>query len=241
MHFFLLPVLSLLVIPLRVFACEGECITGTTNQFILLMDSPVARAFETIGELIVNKYLNSDHERGTKLVSSKWLLEPVTSAYKNEAPSSLEYAIFPSYFHGKCQNPATGQEPKGCPNPNCPVVCGTPGSLVHFFSNLTGIVHYATMNTAMAAMDPHSASFRAVEKKVTTHLMRKAASRSSRLLRYRRSSVPDASSINRQDVRLGLMKIMDKFPKVLEQCCGGSGWPDCIWEDKMKKYILSFP
>ena len=54
----------------------------------------------------------------------------------------METAIFPSYFHGKCQ--VNGVNPPGCPNPDCPVVCGTPGSLVHFFPTLRGIAYNQT-------------------------------------------------------------------------------------------------
>ena len=48
------------------------------------------------------------------------LLRPVTDAYKSDAYNGMETAIFPSYFHGKCQQ--DGVDPPGCPNPDCPVV-----------------------------------------------------------------------------------------------------------------------
>ena len=37
------------------------------------------------------------------LATSLGYLQPITNAYQNNACDGLETAIFPSYFHGKCQ------------------------------------------------------------------------------------------------------------------------------------------
>ena len=36
-------------------------------------------------------------------------LEPIIDAYKANAYAGMETAIFPSYFHGKCQQESLGQ------------------------------------------------------------------------------------------------------------------------------------
>ena len=44
----------------------------------------------------------------------------------------------------------------GCPNPDCPVVCGTPGSLVHFYSTLRYIAYNDTRNLLEKLVAPNS-------------------------------------------------------------------------------------
>lgn len=79
----------------------------------------------------------------------------------------METAIFPSYFHGKCQRfSKDGQDPPGCPNPDCPVVCGTPGSLVHFYSTLRFIAFNDTRNLLEGFVKPGSHPFKQIEQLV---------------------------------------------------------------------------
>ena len=49
--------------------------------------------------------------------------------------------------------------PKGCPNPDCPVVCGTPGSLVHFYPKLRYIVFNNTRHVLETLVNPKSYVF----------------------------------------------------------------------------------
>ncbi|KAG0702032.1 hypothetical protein DFH29DRAFT_999676 [Suillus ampliporus] len=125
----ILPILSFLLAPVATTACESACITNTTNQFLDRYTDPVLTALQN---------LESANQISTKLVPAPGRREnsivyftPVMEAYKSTAYASLEKAIFPSFFHGKCQGP-DGVNPPGCPNPDCATVCGTPGSMVHF-------------------------------------------------------------------------------------------------------------
>ena len=77
----------------------------------------------------------------------------------------MEAAIFPHYFHGKCLD-AAGNEPAGCPNPDCPIVCGTPGSLVHFFPKLRYIAFNQTYHLLKTLSTPGTPTYAAVEKAV---------------------------------------------------------------------------
>ncbi|KAI0631278.1 hypothetical protein C8Q77DRAFT_1132511 [Trametes polyzona] len=92
-------------------------------------------------------------------------LQPILSAYKKEAYQGMETAIFPSYFHGKCLDDQ-GVEPDGCPNPDCPIVCGTPGSLVHFYPKLRYIAYNSTFHQLQALCSPGSDAYKQVEQAV---------------------------------------------------------------------------
>lgn len=89
-------------------------------------------------------------------------LEPIQAAYRTQAYQNMETGIFPSYFHGKCLD-GNGQEPAGCPNPNCPVVCGTPGSMFHFYSILRFIAFNQTYHLLERISNPGSPSYNRVE------------------------------------------------------------------------------
>lgn len=91
-------------------------------------------------------------------------MQPILATYMNTCYNLLETAIFPSYFHGKCQRfSKDGQNPPGCPNPDCPVVCGTPGSLVHFYSTLRFIAFNSTKTTLEALTTPGNKAYKEVE------------------------------------------------------------------------------
>ncbi|THH11920.1 hypothetical protein EW145_g360 [Phellinidium pouzarii] len=95
------------------------------------------------------------------------LMQPVVAAYSNVSYDSLETAIFPSYFHGKCQRfSKDGQDPPGCPDPDCPVVCGTPGSLVHFYPTLRYIAFNSTRETLTDIMKTGSPAYVQVEERI---------------------------------------------------------------------------
>lgn len=142
----------------------------------------------------------------------------------------MENAIFPGYFHGKCQR--DGVEPPGCPNPDCPVVCGTPGSLVHFYSKLRFIAFNATKHmleeSARDAYNNIGGAALANQHRSTARM-----SRISRTMFKKRDD----------DTKQILLSIAS----LLEKICGGTGTgttnglPDCSWEKGMKAFILSFP
>ena len=91
-------------------------------------------------------------------------LRPISEKYWNDAYNGMETAIFPSYFHGKCQQ--DGVDPPGCPNPDCPVVCGTPGSLVHFYGKLRYIAFNQTRHLLDTIATPGSDAYNQVEQNV---------------------------------------------------------------------------
>lgn len=172
-------------------------------------------------------------------------LQPIVDAYKKNAYSKLETAIFPGYFHGKCQQ--NGVDPPGCPNPDCPVVCGTPGSMVHFYSKLRYIAFNETSHNLAALTTPGSNTYDQVEQAVLK-VANKNTRRMSRL--YARASpygtTPFFLTKRTEDVKTRLKQIMSKLESLLLDACGGekgetNGLPKCSWEDAMKAYILSFP
>lgn len=156
----------------------------------------------------------------------------------------MEEAIFPSYFHGKCL--VNGVEPDGCPNPDCPVVCGTPGSLVHFFGKLRYIAFNQTRQFMKEITTPGSDTYEKVEQNILA-----ADSKTRRSIRmYSRAgpygTVPMLLTRREEEAKSKLKQTMAKVPSWLEYICGGenddtNGLPDCSWEDAMKRYIVSFP
>lgn len=163
-------------------------------------------------------------------------LAPFLVAWRQEAPAALETAIFPSYFHGKCQvhhSAANGSidgevEPSGCPNPDCPVVCGTPGSMVHFYRTLRKIAFDAAQEVLKRITAPDSDTYKQVEAAVLEAAQGNLKSRMG-------------PKVARRGLEEQLRSIVDEIPAELERRCGGSGLPKCSWEAAMKEYILSFP
>ncbi|KAF7360488.1 hypothetical protein MVEN_00779500 [Mycena venus] len=239
MHLSLLSVFVSLAVPLRILACEGDCITNTTTAICDRYKHPV-------GEEIIHTFKLVPLS-GSAPVSPPSLMIPITNCYSNNSWSAMRQNIFPGYFHGKCLD-RNGNEPAGCPNPNCPIVCGTPGSMVHFYSIFVSIAHNTTCSSLMSCADPNSESYRALEKRVTTHMSesRLQTGPGPQILRYRRPSVfedekPAASPITKKDIEPALTRILAKFPEVLVKCCGGSDLPSCTWARQMHALILSYP
>ncbi|KAJ7178523.1 hypothetical protein C8R43DRAFT_1117899 [Mycena crocata] len=220
--------LLFLAVPLRVIACEGECITNTTNAMCKRYESPVRCVVEQIGQQIINR-LHLVPQPGSPPLSPDSLLSPLIDDYRKRRFAALESTIFPGFFHGKCQNPTTGVEPEGCPNPDCPVVCGTPGSICHFYDIFAQLAFNATQQTLVSCASPDSPSYRTLEENVSQH--REQSEMGPRALRYTRS---------RNFVPV-LRSILDQMPDVLVGCCGGSELPHCRWTTAMKAYILTFP
>jgi hypothetical protein len=171
------------------------------------------------------------------------LLYPIYEAYRKNVYAALEYGIFPSYFHGKCQradphNPGGPLvNPPGCPNPDCPVVCGTPGSLVHFFPKLCQIAHNETQGVLSTFTDPDSEECKVVLKNIVQESQEARRQNGRRSWMGRR----EVRRADEKKIEEDAKKIIGQIGKKLEKVCGGSDLPYCSWEEEMKKYILSFP
>jgi len=166
----------------------------------------------------------------------------------------METSIFPSYFHGKCQDPETGIEPAGCPNPSCPVVCGTPGSMVAHYDKLTDIAYKSTKNVWKKVINSKSRTYQKFEDAIVAaapptrerrllKFMGSARSGDSSYLGHVRSGDKKflARTTQEDERRAKAREIVDEFPVLLKAACGGESLPDCRWEGRMKEYILTFP
>ena len=171
----------------------------------------------------------------------------------------MEHAVFKSFFHGKCQDPATGIDPPGCPNPDCPVVCGTPGSIVHFYSKFRHLAFNATVDLVEKLVDPSSASYKKVEKAVLEAARASSHNHGRRLLRFVRPFAgkdggPESfgqdikmKERRQENIKRDLQALLRKFHSLLNIVCGGTSddqtkdLSGCSWERDFKKYILSFP
>jgi hypothetical protein len=179
--------------------------------------------------------------------------DPILTTYYDTSYDAMRTAIFPSFFHGKCQQ--DGVEPQGCPNPDCPVVCGTPGSLVHFFPTLRSIAFNSTRDMLQKLCSPSSDEY-----KKTEHAVARAATTTRKSGRKQRrfddrelaQGVPPGKNIQyvrkrEEDVEKVFKEIMAQVSALLEEVCRGkptedaSALPGCSWEEAMKAYILSFP
>ncbi|KAJ7266878.1 hypothetical protein B0H12DRAFT_1320881 [Mycena haematopus] len=230
----------LLAAPLLVVACEGDCIINTTQAMVHHYNRPVELALRNIGQEIRAKLLPGS------TVTALSLMEPLLAHYRNISFEALRFAIFPSYFHGKCLDDE-GREPEGCPDPDCPIVCGTPGSMVHFYGKFTRISHNTTKASLVSCAAPDSDSYLALEKHVTAlSRPRQETAPGPQILRYRRQfdifgHEPSVSPIAQNDIAPILQRILAQIPFELEKSCGGPGIPSCLWTKQMKEYILSFP
>ncbi|KAL6306311.1 hypothetical protein BKA93DRAFT_729396 [Sparassis latifolia] len=237
----------LFAVPVTVFACEGECIVGITNAFLTNYSDPIHAVMNNVATQI-SAILPSNPSPSTSL----GYLSPIFSAYKKQAYNGMETAIFPDYFHGKCQQ--NGVDPAGCPNPDCPVVCGTPGSMVHFYP----VLRFLAFNYTRTALQELSMPGSPTNQQVEASVMNAAREHTRRISRvFPRSlmkSMAKSATIvplflkkRTQDISSALQKILAKIPGLLVDACGGSadtdpsGLPDCSWEERMKEYILTFP
>ena len=166
----------------------------------------------------------------------------------------MENAIFKSYFHGKCEDSTTGIDPPGCPNPNCPVVCGTPGSIVHFYSKFCSLAFDAIVHLFDEIIKPSSAAYQKVEASVisATSSSSPSAENRQRKVRFMREAdwVPKprigfykGKNIEKrasEDIRDKLQTILQQFSSKMKSICGNE-LHSCSWEAEFKQYILSFP
>ncbi|KAJ7634684.1 hypothetical protein FB45DRAFT_909554 [Roridomyces roridus] len=171
----LLSVFIFAAIPLHVAACEFECQTGTCNTVLANYETAVKETTSAIAEDI--------ETRGLVSTPRPKLQSQLMEGYKDCSFETLNATVFPGYFHGKCQNKTTGIDPEGCPNPDCPVVCGTSGSMVHYYSIFRGLSFNATAASLVRAVkdirskseqsrrSENASDWNSVEKRVPVTLM----------------------------------------------------------------------
>ncbi|KAF9482315.1 hypothetical protein BDN70DRAFT_853562 [Pholiota conissans] len=228
-----------------VFACEGECIVSITKAFVGNYSGPVNTAMTQMANTLAAR-VGPYNLNNVPAIS---FLAPFIDEYNRRAYDYMENAIFPSYFHGKCQNPATGIDPPGCPNPDCPVVCGTPGSMIHFYPKLRYISFDATAGLVDDIAKRGSPAYKQVLKLLTSAAASSNPARRT-LFRFKRfEEAEDHEHLQRREVDADqwLHPASKEFRPALAAACGGNpnakanGLPNCSWEDSFKSYILSFP
>ncbi|KAH7928580.1 hypothetical protein BV22DRAFT_1004517 [Leucogyrophana mollusca] len=227
----------LLTAPVVVFACEGQCIVDITNEYLRRYTPVMLYVLQDMAEQISTDLVPPSARRASPIT----YFGPVLDAYNSTAYAGLENAIFPSYFHGKCQD-ADGVDPAGCPDPDCPIVCGTPGSMVHFYAKLRSIAFEQT--TAMLAnlTKPSSATYKEVEKLVMADVntaRRRTLDNLSRIIPSQGQTLSNKHGM--RDIQQSLQGIMKQLPQLMGQKCGAPKLSRCSWEKAMKAYILSFP
>jgi hypothetical protein len=133
------------------------------------------------------------------------------------------------------------------------MICGTPGSMVHFYSKFCDISFTTTITSLVScANETYPALLKTLQKHLATSLShpRVETAPGPQILRYRRrglfdnetvKSSPSPLPIAEKDIAQALKDILAKIPQNLKDCCGGSGLSKCKWGETMKPFILSFP
>ncbi|KAK2461253.1 hypothetical protein APHAL10511_006780 [Amanita phalloides] len=212
----------LFLLPLAVLSCEKECQTGIAQAYASNYSYPVHQVMSSIANEMASTILPQQDYPLTK-TPIEYVATYLVNFHKN-APLAIQTAIF-NKFHGKCQRDeyapngtvSKNIEPHGCPNPDCPVVCGTPGSLHHYFELVTRIVFKATTNLMQNMAAPESDTYKEIEKGM------------------------GGGAKSRQEMR----RLFDSIPERMQKQCDGEGkrgeFGECRWAQAMKEYILSFP
>ncbi|KAG1748317.1 uncharacterized protein EDB91DRAFT_1079301 [Suillus paluster] len=243
----ILPILSFLLAPVATTACEGACISDTTNEYLRRYTNPVLTSLQKM-EIRLIRWHAQANQISTQVVPTGGRREnpieyfaPVLEAYNLTAYASLERAIFPGYFHGKCQD-ANGVNPPGCPNPDCPKVCGTPGSMVHFYPTLINIIFNDITSLLVNHTTPGCKQYNQVQQMVMADVnkgQRKRMENLSRIMPLRSHAAIEARTT--QKSQQGLKKIMKGMRSTMSQTCGGPNLTLCSWDQSMKEFILQFP
>ncbi|KAG2069540.1 hypothetical protein BDR04DRAFT_1021166 [Suillus decipiens] len=232
--------LFLLLAPVAVTACEGDCIVDITNEYLSRYENILLTALQNL-----ESHLNSSFEQlvpaASRRENSIVYFAPVLKAYNLTAYNNLEKCIFPSYFHGKCQD-ANGVNPPGCPNPDCPKVCGTPGSMVHFYPTLVKIVFDGTTDLLANLTAPGSKIYNQIQQTIMADVnkgQKKRMENLSRIMPLRSRAAIEARSTH--SIQQGLKKIMKELRPTMLETCGGPNLSFCSWEQPMKEFILQYP
>lgn len=175
----------------------------------------------------------------------QYYLQPINDTFHKEAYDYVQNAIF-SRFHGKCQDVTTGINPIGCPNPSCPVICGTPGSLVYHYSELESIVHNAVRTLLTQIVKPSSPAYSDSSDRIYQAYNSNDMSRL--WLRFSPARVPGTYGVSDKDsLNQTLSGIFRDIPSLIDGECGGPRndtpvtYPRCSWKKMMANYILTFP
>ncbi|KAF9652336.1 hypothetical protein BDM02DRAFT_2942688 [Thelephora ganbajun] len=241
-----------------VLACEGECIVNVTKFILRSYSNPVYDVFQAIAGEIEASIIPPSSRTANRLD----YITPLLSSYEGTSYSRMETAIFPSYFHGKCEDPMTGVAPAGCPNPSCRVVCGTPGSMVYHFPKLRRIafdtVHTMLLENTREGSDTYNAVRRSVKRFAAAQASPKLTTRSIPSIFWARKDLdlllPEYKYMylmkRADDIGDKLKPILESIPERLARACGYVG-PDmdgsvdelqgCSWEAETVAYILRFP
>ncbi|CAA7264415.1 unnamed protein product [Cyclocybe aegerita] len=232
-----------------VSACEGECISGITNALLGNYTAPMTDALSEIAQEIVDDIIHSNRNYPAPPLS---YLSPLIDEYNKRAYDHMVQTVFKGYFHGKCQNPTTNIDPPGCPNPDCPVVCGTPGSIVHFYSKFRYLAFDSTCRLMDEIIDPSSEAYQKVNEAVMADAGSSESKRTRRPLRFIRRGGSEDEDLRGELVEVErredqLVALLRQFCSKLTVLCGGTesgqtnGLPFCSWEESFKRYILTFP
>jgi len=239
-----------------VFACEGECVVNVTRFVLHSYSNPVYDVFQAIAGEIEDSIIAPS----SRAVDRLDYITPLLSAYEGNSYPRMETAIFPSYFHGKCVEPTLGVTPAGCPNPSCPVVCGTPGSMAYHFPKLRRIafdtVHSMLFEQTREGSDTYNAVQKAVKRFASTRTTTNPKTRSIPRIFWARKDLdpllPKFEYLMKRadDIGAKLRSILESVPERLASACGyvgpdNSGSADelqgCSWEEETVTYILRFP
>ncbi|KAJ7742691.1 hypothetical protein DFH07DRAFT_1063657 [Mycena maculata] len=223
MHISLLSIFVFLLFSLRVVACEDECPPSICKAVLGNYSDPVKHATHQIAR---------DIERRGLVARSNSLQRQLASSYLNCSYTTLYDNMFPGFFHGKCQDPTTGIDPPGCPDPDCPVVCGTPGSICHFYSQFRQIAFNATVVCLAQAVKE------VAKRHHSNTATEPRTSPSGRSIIFAKddASVPH----RRSEAASGWSDVEEQIPVRLMAICGGSSLSYCDPETAMRAYILSF-
>ncbi|KAI3622363.1 hypothetical protein WG66_015729 [Moniliophthora roreri] len=236
-------IVALFTVPALIYACEEHCMNGTSDEF--------KRRYSPI---FLNFFKQAEKDLGVPNS-----LQPLWAAWDGAASDCLRETIF-HHFRGKCQR--NGIEPEGCPNPSCPVRCGTPGSMVYHYPILERLAFIAVHNTYSNLTQPNSHVVQQIRDRVSN-------SKSKRDIAYMRfqprayaHDVPLPFYFMREPFTIRssadeglytrespghLEVVLEKLAVGLKQHCGyeehsTKGLADrCSWKEEMKEFILQYP
>ncbi|KAL0577195.1 hypothetical protein V5O48_004793 [Marasmius crinis-equi] len=237
----------LCILPALVFACEEVCMNGTVAETLRIYTT---RVLEPL-------FGHKEQE-----LQAPRCLDPLRRAVQVHSPDALHSYIFKGFFHGKCQR--NGIEPEGCPNPDCPSRCGTPGSMVHFYSTFRRLAFNAIRDTIGNQTENGSPVYKqmeaCIEQRGTVRRKEAPLRLLPRVYANRDLSLPilymrepfevypgvEGAMFKRQKEQSVATHLQD-LAQELEGYCGleakesRTDLKKCSWEKEMKKFILQYP
>ncbi|KAL0959673.1 hypothetical protein HGRIS_011372 [Hohenbuehelia grisea] len=241
-------------------ACEGDCIRDITNAFLGNYTTPIKKIITEINhEILSNIPLSASTER-----TDYYYVSPILEDFDLDAYKILVNSLFRENFHGKCLD-SNGVQPAGCPNPDCAIICGTPGSMVHFYPKVVQIVFDSLRDHLAGLVAPGTDTRKRMEKMILADAQEPRRKRRELHIRgrtifaepnfdyteskfsenghdgghglYSRANQPSKDATL---ARLSRMLEPAVTKKRMEKACGEQ-LSSCSWEASMKEYILSYP